>query len=315
MSYKEPSLTSPLGTLSIGSTTSSITLDLAHVPPVYGDGSDGSVTFDGSSIVLGITPSGNTYTLARDIFLASSTIDNGVSIVTNAFRIFCNGTLTNNGTIQWNGNAGTNTGTQGAQLSNSNGSISNTIVAQSGGAGNTGAGSAPGGSLNFHFGGTAGAGGAGGSSGGSAGTVVAPAPQGSSIRYFPCNIFGKAIGTTSAVFNGGAGGGGGGGDGVNKGGGGGGGGGIVIVVAYLFAGTGNIQALGGNGGDGAVGGTNCGGGGGGGGGIVNITSRSVLSGAISGQTLSVAGGTKGAGTGSGSAGSDGNPGNTLIFYF
>ena len=139
---------------------------------VYGDGSDGSVTFDGSTTILGLVPMGNAYTLQRDLFLSSSTIK----------------------------------------------------------------------------------------------------------------------------------------DAVNNSGGWGAGAGAVLIAALYFSGTGNIQALGGNGGNGAIAGTNCGGGGGGGGGILYITSRSVFAGLIIGQTLSVAGGIGGTGSGTGLSGSNGGAG-------
>src|ERR1700733_6892066 len=73
----------------------------------FGDGIDGSVTFDGTSTVLGITPSSNKYLLSRDIFLADmSSINSGVTIVNPGFRIFVAGALTNNGTISADGGAG-----------------------------------------------------------------------------------------------------------------------------------------------------------------------------------------------------------------
>jgi hypothetical protein len=41
---------------------------------MFGDGSDGAQTFDGTSTVLGITPSGGAYTLNRSIFCSSIAI-------------------------------------------------------------------------------------------------------------------------------------------------------------------------------------------------------------------------------------------------
>lgn len=284
----------------------------------FGDGSDGAQTFDGSTAILGITPSSNNYTLARDIFLASSTINNGVSIITNGFKLFCNGTLTNNGTIQWNGNAGTTGGVGGTGLGSSTGTINSSTGASApgsaGGAGNTGAGTAGTNQGTNGYGGVGGAGGAGGSAGASAGTVTAPTATQSSLRSLPFALFGKVINGTNVLGNvqGGSGGGGGGGDAVNRGGGGGSGAGIVIVSVYLFAGTGNIQAIGGAAGNGAVAGTNCGGGGGGGGGLVIVISQSLSAGAISGQTISVAGGSLGTATGLGVNGNNGNVGKIIL---
>lgn len=72
---------------------------------VFGDGSDGDITI-----------SSNT-TLTRDMFYNSLTISNGVILNTGGYRIFVRETLTNNGTIERNGNNGTNgvasTGTAG----------------------------------------------------------------------------------------------------------------------------------------------------------------------------------------------------------
>ena len=80
---------------------------------VLGDGSDGAVTFDGVATILSIAPAGSAYTLTRDIFCTSITVDNGVTINTAGYRIFCTGTLTNNGTIRNNGSVGGATGGAG----------------------------------------------------------------------------------------------------------------------------------------------------------------------------------------------------------
>lgn len=282
---------------------------------VYGDGSDGTQTFDGITTILGIVPTGTAgnyfYTLARDIFLQSSTIDSGVSIVTNGFRFFCQGTLTNNGTIEWNGNAGVTGGIGGAGLTNAN---VFTGTFGFGGSGATGTGSSSNNQSANPFGGPGGNGGAGASGGGAAGTITPSVASKGSLRSIPQSVTGILLYSSSnGSVSTGTGGGGGGGDGVNKGGGGGGSGGLVLLVVYKFAGTGNISALGGNGGNGALVGTNCGGGGGGGGGVVIITSNSISSGAISGQTISAAGGTAGNGSvGGGSAGSNGSAGTIIL---
>ena len=75
--------------------------------PVYGTGVDGSVTFDGSSTVLGIAPSASTYqnattvyTLTRDIFCYNMTVNDAVRISPNGYRIFVKNILTlGNGSI------------------------------------------------------------------------------------------------------------------------------------------------------------------------------------------------------------------------
>src|SRR5437660_9368151 len=80
--------------------TSQAALDVG----MFGDGSDGTVTFDGTSTVLGLVPSSNTYTLNRSIFCSGITINSGVTIKTAGYKVFCTGALLNNGTII---NAGT----------------------------------------------------------------------------------------------------------------------------------------------------------------------------------------------------------------
>jgi hypothetical protein len=290
--------------------------DASYISGVYGNGSDGAQTFDGMTTILGLVPSNSTYTLTRDIFLASSTINMGVSIITDGYRIFCNGTLTNNGTIQWNGNNAV-LNTAGAALSNASSSFLGSNTGSAGGAGGASNGTAGSNQSNspLALGATGGAGGngTGGSSGKAAGTVSTRTTQLGSIQYLPAMTQGfyfSASGLMTVL--GGTGGGGGGGDTVNDGGGGGSGGGVVLLSVHLFAGTGNIQALGGNGGNGASLGTNCGSGGGGGGGGILITSSSISAGAIAGQTLSVAGGTAGTPTGLGAMGSNGSTGNIYL---
>ena len=304
------------GTLLAGGTTGQVlTATTASAPSwaaaaaggaaIYGDGSDGTQTFDGTTTILGMAPSSSTYTMVRDIFLASSTINNGVSIITGGYRIFCQGTLTNNGTIKNNGFA---------QTGGSGGSGTT--------GGTAGAGSGPGGSSSAttgsagtgrtsSFGGAGGAGGAGsGGAGGSGGTIAAPSASAGTLHSLGDALNGQiSSGGASTQLQPGAGGGGAGGDGGN-GPGGGGGGGAVILAGKTFAGTGAIQARGAPGGNG--GGTNQGGGGGGGGGYVVVISGSVSSGAITGQTIDAALGSGGSKTGSGVAGSNGSAGIVVL---
>lgn len=61
---------------------------------IYGTGSDGSVTFDGSSTVLSLAPSSSVYTLTRDIFCYNMTVSNSVRINPNGYRIFVENLLT-----------------------------------------------------------------------------------------------------------------------------------------------------------------------------------------------------------------------------
>lgn len=274
---------------------------------IFGDGSDGSVVFDGSTTILGMAPSSNVYTLTRDFFFSAVTLNSGVQIKTNGFRIFCSGTFTGGSStsiIQWNGAAGVVTAAGGATSNGSSSFSGGTTTASpgtAGGAGGTAAGSA--GVNQATTGGLGGAGGAGGTgngganAGGAGGTINANAAANGSLRAAPSAITLVTLGgTTVSRFAGGAGGGGGGGDGT-AGGGGGAGGGIVAVYAKTFAGTGAIQARGGAGGTPAGG--NRGGGAGGGGGLVVVISQSVVAGAVSGWTIDAAIGAAGTSTGNG----------------
>lgn len=289
----------------------------------YGDGSDGRVTFDGTSVVLGLTPSTGIYTLTRDIYLAGpSTIAAAATIKPAGFRIFCEGQLTVNGLIQSDGNAAA-ANVAGALLSYS-GTISNTTVATAGGAGGTGAGTAgTAGGAN----GLGGVGGAGGNNasipnaGAAGGAITAPLATVQIPRTAVLAVHARVVGTTAfALLQGGTGGGSGGGDGANNSGGGGGGGGIVCVFAKTITGTGTIRAAGGAGGAANATGTPSGGGGGGGG-LLLIVSASVTPTAISGVaakllgnvTLSVAGGAAGAaGAGGGTVGNAGAVGTMIL---
>ena len=306
--------------VTIDSTTGQLGVTAFASSASFGDGSDSTQTFDGTTVILGLTPSANVYTLNRDIFLASSTVNNGVTINTNGYRIFCSGILTNNGTIAHNGNNGANSGTAGAALSVGLSSINTgstlNALGTAGGAGNTGAGSngVTGNNISTAaYGGSGGAGGAGGSGGGTGGILTTVTATQGNIRALPWAIMGQLI-TGALAFikvQGGAGGGGGGGDGVVAGGGGGSGGGIVILASLFIAGTGSIRARGGNGGSPASG-TNVGGGASGGGGLVIVVSRSISSGAIAGQTIDANPGTPGTHQGSGSDGGNGNNGTVIL---
>ena len=223
----------------------------------FGDGLDGAALFDGIGTPAGsVLAAANTYTLSRDVYYSSCTINPGVTVIpanglvgnNQAFRIFCSSTLTNNGTIAANGQdaaltvAGAGFGdnaTPGSILGGSNG----------------GALGAPGTNL------TAALGGAGGASIGAGGTVTPPL-QGTQPRDAPLALTPQIpIATTNA---GGAGGGGG---TAVTGGAGGGGAGIALVSCHRLSGAGAIHANGGAGGNAGAG---QGGGGGGGGAVLLV---------------------------------------------
>lgn len=273
---------------------------------VYGDGSDGAATFDGTTTVLGLVPSSSTYTLTRDLFLTTCTINSGVAVITAGYRLFCQGTLTNNGNIAWDGASGAG-GAGGAALVS--GSIMGGASLSGSGGNGSGASGNPGGGGGNRVGGVGGNGGNGSNGTGGAGASPAtPAATSGTLRMLP-NAVVVILGWNTAV-NAGAGGGGGAGDASNGGAGGGGGGGIIVIVAKVIAGTGAIHARGGAGGIRSLG--NVGGGGGGGGGAVIVVSSSVSSGAVSGQTIDAGGGSGSAGVGSGTAGTNGGAGSLIL---
>jgi hypothetical protein len=256
---------------------------------LFGDGIDGSVTFDGSTTILGMVPSSNVYTLTRNIYCGTIIVNSGVTIKSKGFRIFANVSLTNNGTISAIGNNGTSasgsTGGTGAIAAYTGNPLPPALASGKGGNGTgpqTG-GATPGGN-------------------GTAGTTANP-----------------ALGTSASSVSGGGGGGGTAGTQYAQGGGGGGGTGGVATAAVnpphtaanlwtmledgttsqfqgsASAGGGGGGGGGGNGSSSGVGGSGGGGGGAGGaGGFIQIWSPIITN--NSGATISVFGGNGGAGT-------------------
>ena len=66
---------------------------------IFGEGGDGSATFDGTATVISLAPTSNVYKLVKDIYCTDLTVNSGITLFTNGFRIFVNGTFTNNGTV------------------------------------------------------------------------------------------------------------------------------------------------------------------------------------------------------------------------
>lgn len=66
---------------------------LDSADPIYGTGMDGNATLNGSSAVLGMTPSGNVYQMTRDIHFQNLSISSGVRLAPNGYRIFVKGSL------------------------------------------------------------------------------------------------------------------------------------------------------------------------------------------------------------------------------
>jgi len=268
----------------------------------FGDGSDGAVTLDGTTTFNSFSSlAGSTYTLTRDVFATSLTVNNTVILQPAGYRIFCTGAFSNAGTVSYPG-ANASGATRGAGIAQ--GSFAN---GGPGVTGVTGVGAAP----SSNAGSVAvGAGGAGGSgTSGAGGAAVSP----NITSTFPFRLPHAVLaGVTQGKFNSGAtapagafGGSSGAGDGTTAGGGGGSGGGVIAILAHSAVNTGTITVAGGNGG--TPSGGNCGGGGGGGGGLIVAYTLT----AWSAGTTTVTGGTGGGHTGTGVSGSAGGTGNVL----
>lgn len=286
----------------------------------FGDGSDGPVTFDGSTTVLGLVPSGSVYTLTRDIYVTSLTLNIGVTIEAAGWRIFASGTLTVNGTIDRSGNDGgggfgdptglSGGGTGGAATPD--GYLKGSPAGGGGGHSINGTG-ADGTAVSNSIGASGVAGASGGAPAGAAGAATASNVKLIANWHLATLLDISSTGST-VKFTGSASSSGGGGSpppGASPGGGGGGASPGAIIAIYarsiVIGATGVIQSNGGNGGDGA-GGCGSGGGGGGSGGVVVLVYNNLTnSGSITANA-----GTGGVG-GFGSNGSNGNPG--VIYEF
>ena len=277
---------------------------------LFGDGSDGSVTFDGTNTFPGFASTTGSapnlvYTLTRDVFATTFTVSSGKTLNPAGYRIFCMGAGSNAGTIQY---LGANASGATAGVGPGGGTLQ---PPGNGATGVTGVG-AQAGAVNGTSG--VGAGGAGGT--GTAGAGGA-ARNPSSTTAFPVRLPSAALAGVSVGKNiaavqspaGGIGGSAGAGDGTTgTGGGGGSGGGIIIIFAWSFSNTGTITVAGGNGGNGSLGtGAAAGGGGGGGGGDIIVYTLS----AWTAGTTTVTGGSGGALAGTGTAGSAGGSGTVL----
>ncbi len=224
----------------------------------YGDGSDGTATADGTAAVTCTSTTGSSpnkvYTQTRDCYFANLTVNVSKTWLGGSFRLFVNGALTVNGSVNVDGSPGSvNNGAQGGALQGAS-----VTLGTGGGGGNV-----PQSSTN-----ALGGGGGADSNSDSPGTVTAPL---AAVGGTPRNIIQALINrsfagggaSTQAVINGGAGGAGASADAY-----GGGGGGVLMVIANTIAGTGTISANGGAGENGAFVS------GGGGGGYVVVISHS-----------------------------------------
>jgi hypothetical protein len=279
---------------------------------IYGGGEDGAAVFDGVNTFSFASLVGSAYTLTRDVFLSTgaSIAAAGISLDTGGFRLFCNGTFTNNGVIMRDGKnasgataGGSSTlGSLGIGTAGGNGRSANTGLPGTGQSNGLQDASASGG-----------AGGAGGANaGGAGGTYTANVAGNGGGNFLFVDMTSFLPGASSggnqgllAIVGGGAGGGGGGSDnGGVSGGGGGGGGGVLQLTIFNLINNGQIHANGGNGAAASGAGGNGGGGGGGAGGIIFSLSR-FRSGS---GTIVANGGQGGAGFGTGVQGTNGNNG-------
>jgi trimeric autotransporter adhesin len=270
---------------------------------IFGNGSGGAVTLDGTTSYSGLTLSGSKYTMT-EVFLenppSSLTVNSGVTLATAGLPLQVDGPVVDNGTIENNGSpaSGSSPGPLAGDL---------IYAAFTGASGTTNQGVAAGAASSV----AAGAGGNGGASpakgaGGTGGTVVAA--SGTVAWRNPYTVLaGMAVWQGMMVpLGGAAGGGSGSGDGANPGGAGGAGGGAVVILCRSLTNNGLISANGGPGATPIAG--NCGGGGGGGGGTVIVVTLTPVSG---GGTVTVSPGTGGGATGTGSAGSAGSAGQVI----
>lgn len=246
---------------------------------IYGDGSDGSYTLDGTqAAVAGLfSKSSNTYTLLRDAHFVNLTVDPTITLESANYRIFHTGTLTNNGIVHVNGgNGGAGSGSGAGGTAGSAYSAGSLSAGKAGKTGANGGSTATAGTNGEASGarslGVAGAnGGSSNGAGGGTGGVLT-----SSAVTFPRTIFNASLMVDFTDFvtyktGGGAasGGGGYGGDADSgAGGGGGGGGGIIVIFGKILAGNGVFSSTGGNGGAGGSAYRAGGGGGGGQGGVM-----------------------------------------------
>lgn len=65
---------------------------------IYGTGSDGDATLDGSTTILSMAPSASVYTMTRDLYFNDLTINTSCRLQPNGYRVFVKGTLKFGGT-------------------------------------------------------------------------------------------------------------------------------------------------------------------------------------------------------------------------
>jgi hypothetical protein len=254
--------------------------------PVYGDGADGAVTFDGSSAYSFATYSSTIYTLTRDVWATTVSVSSGYTVITAGYRIFATTSINAAGNIHNNGSNGSGTVAGAGGLGGffkAGGAGATGLLAASAGAAGT-AQATP--TANTWVGGVGGRGGQGrlnniGFNGGQIAPTNATNPAnadgGSKVTSNYVNYLTRyVVGATNWQMTPSIGGGGGAksvtGTAATSGAGGG-GGGICFLAAPVITGSGTISANGGSGGNAAGTGGSFGGGGGGGGGVVCVIAK------------------------------------------
>jgi hypothetical protein len=56
--------------------------------PIYGTGVDGNAVLDGSTTILGMTPSSSKYTMTSDLYFHNLTLNADIHLQTNGYRLF-----------------------------------------------------------------------------------------------------------------------------------------------------------------------------------------------------------------------------------
>lgn len=325
-------------TTTIAGSTTLVTKSIKN-PPASGTLTLLTGTGDSTIAYSSFVRSNVTYYLGREVYLTDLTINSGITLVNTVYSITGNGTLTNAGTIDCSGFAGSAAGIVGNLTGQGSGgagglsqdsftlqalslgSLGSGNIGAAGSGGTTAAAGTDGSQGNFASvllgldSGVTGAGGNGtlGNGGAAVTTVV---PPGSALSWR--RVDAQLVSGVTVIGGGVSGGGGasGGGDAANPGGGGGGGGGCGGVIAIFFQNINNTGTISSNGGAGGHGetptshATGVGGGGGGagasGGFVYIITNNPIAIGSI--QANGGVGGVNGAGLGTGTAGTIGTGG-------
>jgi hypothetical protein len=241
------------GTFVVFSWIDQSSVTITNAGGVSGDANNGSISWHAI----------NYYALARDVVFTSLTINSGIDVNTNGYRVFAQ-TLVVNGLLHANGYLGFPQADPGVVPGGGGYTYSNVTLA---GGGHAWGDEDDSPDVNPGLGGQGGAGAAASTAGGQ---VVSPDASSYASIF---NINGAItmttykVGSSGIVYIGGGTGGGPGGSGIGPSGGS--GGGVMVLVVQTLSGNGTVSANGGQGGISAGGGA----GGGGGGGVIVLINR------------------------------------------